>query len=107
MTTFPFPSSLHVSNKDQFETSFFERQLGRLRKQITDFLFQRKKDDKETDFFDVELFNRRYVHNMELTQKMVIIVKIELLQLGWNTHLGFGDTGLYIYSTPEKPSGVY
>jgi len=107
MSTFSFPSSLHVSNKDQFEKSFFERQLGRLRKHITDFLLHRKKDDKETDFFDIELFNRRYVHNMELTQKMVEMVKNELLELGWNTYLGFGDTGLYIYSTTDKPTGVY
>ena len=28
----------------------------------------------------------------------------ELLNLGWNCKLGYGDTGLFIYSTINPPS---
>jgi hypothetical protein len=39
--------------------------------------------------------------------EMTTIITAELKELGWTTYLGFGDTGLYVYSTTEKPDGVY
>lgn len=44
---------------------------------------------------------------MKLTQEIVEVVSNELKELGWYPLLGFGDTGLYILSTDEKPDGVY
>jgi hypothetical protein len=100
-----FPESIHVSNKGNFSQLFFQKQLYRLRKEVVNFLY--KRGDKENDFIDLDTFNRAYVNDMSLTQQMTKIVMEELAVIGWNTYLGFGDTGLYIYSTEEKPDGVY
>ena len=98
-----FPDYLHVSNKDDFDTIFFDECVCLFRKTVVDHLLNRK----ENDFIDLDTFNRTHVRDMKLTQKMVSIIQQELSNLGWYTYLGFGDTGLYIYSTEDKPSGVY
>jgi hypothetical protein len=98
-----FPSYLHVSNKDKFNELFFDECVSIFRKTVVNHLLTQK----ENDFIDLDTFNRTHVRDMKLTQKIVSIIQTELTSLGWYTHLGFGDTGLYIYSTAEKPSGVY
>lgn len=97
------PSYLHVSNKDNFKNYFFDDCVSIFRKTVVNHLLTQK----ENDFIDLDTFNRTYVRDMKLTQKIVSVIQTELTELGWYTYLGFGDTGLYIYSTPEKPSGVY
>jgi hypothetical protein len=96
-------SFLHVSNKEAFEQMLFEHHLSQLRREITYHMLHRN----ESDFFDIDTFNRNHVKNIKKVMEMVSIVTGELKILGWNTHLGFGDTGLYVYSTAEKPPGVY
>ena len=97
------PSGLHVDYKYNFSNMLFKRRISIFRKKLSDHMLL----GKENDFFDLDTFNRTYVKNMDDTNKMVEIVKKELKELGWNTHLGFGDTGLYVYSGDELPSGVY
>ena len=98
-----FPSNLHVSNKDNFNDLFFDECVSTFRKIVVNHLLTQK----ENDFIDLDSFNRTHVRDMKMTHKIVSIIQTDLTALGWYTHLGFGDTGLYIYSTAEKPSGVY
>jgi hypothetical protein len=104
MNTFhTFPDALKVENKDQFFELLFTEHLSILRKDVMMHMLVRK----ENDFVDLDTFNRKYVNDMKRTHEMVSIVRDELKKLGWNTFLGFGDTGLYIYSTEDKPVGAY
>uniref|UniRef100_A0A6C0KF40 Uncharacterized protein n=1 Tax=viral metagenome TaxID=1070528 RepID=A0A6C0KF40_9ZZZZ len=98
-----FPSSLHISNKEMFTKMLHADHLGRLRRDIMYHMLHQN----ESDFFDLDIFNRTYVKDTPLLMSLVNIVTGELNKLGWTTYLGFGDTGLYIYSTSEKPNGVY
>ena len=98
-----FPDILNVKNKDNFSSLLFNEQVSVLRKELMMHMLQ----CKENDFVDLDIFNRKYVHDMKKTHEMVSILREELTLLGWNTFLGFGDTGLYVYSTSEKPAGVY
>lgn len=98
-----FPASLNVSNKDQFAKMLFDYHLSKLRKHIMYHMLHAK----ENDFFDLDTFNRNHVKNMKIMSEMASIIAAELKDLGWTTYLGFGDTGLYVYSTSEKPDGVY
>lgn len=99
-----FGSELNVLNKDYFKSIFKERCLEKLRKHIYNFMLER---NKENDFFDIDIFNRKYIKNMDIMNELVNKAVIELLELGWKTHIGFGGTGLYIYSSDELPDGVY
>lgn len=99
-----FGDELLVSNKDNLPTIWRDRLLERLRKHIYNFMLERK---RENDFFDIDSFNRNYVKDMNVTNNLVNQVVIELVCLGWKTHIGFGGTGLYVYSSEDLPSGVY
>ena len=98
-----FPDYLHVSNKDDFDVIFFDECVCLFRKTVLEHMLKRK----ENDFIDLDTFNRTYIRDMKTMHRIVSIVQEELSALGWYTYLGFGDTGLYIYSTEEKPDGVY
>lgn len=98
-----FSLTFHVSNKDNFSDMFFNKYLSKLRKIISEHMLR----GDENDFVDLDIFNRTYVKNMEKTKQMASIISSELKQLGWNTFLGFGETGLYIYSTEEPPANAY
>jgi hypothetical protein len=98
-----FPASLNVGNKEQFTRMLFEYHLSQLRRDIMYHMLH----GKENDFFDLDRFNRTHVKNMKIMTEMTAIVATELKELGWTTYLGFGDTGLYVYSSTEKPDGVY
>ena len=93
----------HVSNKDNFERLLAEENLSILRKEICRHMLK----GNENDFYDITDFNRTYVGNMNRTNELVNTIIIELHNLGWHTFLGFGGTGLYIYSGDELPQGVY
>jgi hypothetical protein len=98
-----FSLTFHVSNKDKFSDEFFKKYLIKLRKIVADHMLR----CNENDFVDLDTFNRKYVKDMAKTRQMAAIVSDELKQLGWNTLLGFGETGLYIYSTDEPPASAY
>ena len=99
-----FGSDLYVLNKDNFENMFIETYTSKLRKKI--YLFM-KSNRNENDFFDIENFNRKYIRDMNKTNDMINNIVKELNQLGWKTHIGFGGTGLYIYSSEELPVGAW
>jgi len=94
---------LDVKNKDGFKNLLREEHMMIMEREIRYFMLK----GKESDFYDLDKFNRQYIKNMEETHSMVKTVQEKLKNLGWNTYLGFGDTGLYIYSTEEKPYGAY
>lgn len=98
-----FPTTLHVSNKETFKTLLFNENLKRLRGEVMYHILHQK----ENDFFDLDVFNRLHVNDNIISMKLTDIIINELKTLGWNTYLGFGDTGLYIYSTDERPDSVY
>jgi hypothetical protein len=98
-----FSPVLHVCNKDRFRQLLNQKHLDQLRDEITYHMLK----GNELDFFDLDAFNRTYTKDMSVLMKMVEQIQTELIELGWFTYLGFGDTGLYIYSTPEKPDGIY
>jgi len=92
-----------VTNKEKFKDMLRKEHLDIMKKEIRYQMLH----GKENDFYDLDKFNRQYVRNMNETHELVKIVQKELSELGWNTFLGFGDTGLYVYSTSEKPYGVF
>lgn len=99
-----FGDELNVLNKDNLSSIWRDRLLERLRKHIYNFMLERK---RENDFFDLDLYNRSYVKDMNITNELVNKVVLELNELGWKTYIGFGGTGLYVYSSYDLPSGVY
>lgn len=99
-----FNEDISPSNKDNFTNTWRNRICQRLRKHIYNFILGRK---NEKDFFDIDIFNRSYVKDFSLIEDIVNDIVKELNNLGWNTYIGFGGTGLYIYSSEELPDGVY
>ena len=98
-----FPAQISASEKSTFPDQLTKEYLRIFRREVMMHLLR----GKETDFVDLDRFNRTYSNHMATTRQIVETVRAELSEIGWNTYLGFGDTGLYIYSTPEKPAGIY
>ncbi len=99
-----FGENLHVSNKSNFNTLWKDNLKQRFRKHISNFMMERK---RENDFFDIDKFHRNYVKDMNITNDILNQIVIEINNLGWKTYIGFGGTGLYIYSSEDLPLGVY
>ncbi len=98
-----FGREIRVTNKDNFSSIKYEKNLSKLRKHIYNFVL----DGNEKDFFDIDSFNRKYIKDINNMNNMINTIVQELNELGWKTYIGFGGTGLYIYSSDELPSGVY
>ena len=98
-----FGRELRVNNKDNFNDIKYKSNMCRLRKHIYRFVL----NGVENDFFDIDQFNRKYVKNINAMNEMINSVVLELNELGWKTYIGFGGTGLYIYSSEELPQGAY
>lgn len=99
-----FSDEINVLNKENFENILYNENIRRLRKKIHIFILNNK---NENDFFDIDNFNRIYVKDINKTNNMINQVVLELNKLGWKTHIGFGGTGLYIYSSEELPIGAW
>ena len=108
-----FPIQIDIRNKtivmqpykSNFEEFNYERIIQLLRKEIYIHLVSRK---DENDYFDTEIFCKRYNYSdKENFSKILKIVLDEITVIGWKTQLSFGDTGLFIYSTEEKPSSCW
>jgi hypothetical protein len=97
-----FPQYMSVTNKLNFIEITFKNNLSLLRKEIHDHIMA----SNENTFYDLDNFNRSYIKNMSITERMVNIIILELTDLGWKTFLGFGGTGLYVFSH-EKPLNAY
>lgn len=98
-----FSLDIHVSKKGNFSNIKYINLLSKLRKHLYNFIL----DGNESSFFDIDIFNRRYVKDINMMNNMINQVITELNHLGWNTYIGFGGTGLYIYSSEELPVGAY
>lgn len=98
-----FPDHLNVNCKEEFYSHRMVRIQRKMRKLIYDLMLK----GNELDFFDLDLFNREYVNDMKLTTLLINEICDELEKLGWKTFLGYGGTGLYIYSSEELPPNVY
>lgn len=89
-----FPKKLIPNNINRFKEYNFNRNLCYLRQEIYEFIISRK-DEKTT--FDYYRFNMsRGVEDMDITNRMVDIIVIELSDLGWSCEKAYGNTVLYI-----------
>jgi len=95
-----FPSS--ISDPLLFEEKLDEYNLQKLRKKVYFHILH----NNQNDFFDIELFNRIYVKNMQKTEDWVKLIIMELQPLGWKTFIGYGGTGLFFYDN-EKPANAW
>jgi hypothetical protein len=108
-----FPDQIDIKNKviitqpykNNFEDLNYDRVIQLLRKEIYEHLISRK---DENDYFDIEIFCKRYNYpDKENFSKILKIILNEITELGWKIQLSFGDTGLFIFSTIEKPSSCW
>jgi len=98
-----FPNTLTPLKKSTFKDTIKERVLEALRESVYSHMLK----DDENDFFDLDKFNKN-VKNMELTKHLINTYIIpELNELGWKTRLSYGDTGLFIFSTEDKPRSCW
>ena len=97
-----FPKSLSTENTLQFSELLKDYYLQQMRQDIYIHILR----NNQNDFFDIELFDRKYVKDIKVTDKFIEIMITELEHLGWKTFLGYGGTGLFIYDK-EKPTSAW
>lgn len=95
-----FPETFRAKNKDSFSSLHYERSKAYLRRDIYEHVLRHN----EGVYFELDRFNKERVGDMKKTQKMVKEIMGELTIFGWKSKLGYGDTGLFIYS--DKEPGV-
>lgn len=81
----------------------------KLRNAIYEFLILRK---DENEYFDIDKFNSKIIEEIsfgknEYILKIINKIMNELRGIGWKVQLSFGDTGLFIYSSEEKPKSCW
>jgi len=102
-----FPETLNFKNKNNFSENNYKRLISIFRQEIHDHILD-KVSKNENEYFDLDYFSKKYLdNNSKEMQKFVSIIMTELQELGWKTSLSFGDTGLFIYSSDEKPSSCW
>lgn len=99
-----FPSKFNSSNVSNFKSYMYDRNMCYLRKDIYEFVLI---NDDVNNYFDITSFNNTYVHDTEITKKLINHVIIELKQLGWVCTLAYYDTGLFIYTINNIPSIIH
>lgn len=96
-----FPQELNIKNKDKFNKYFIRRLKCYLRKDIYEHML----NSQETDYYCISKFNHENgVKDKTITDSLLQDIILELEELGWNCKIGFGGTGLFIYSTDEPPN---
>lgn len=93
----------HVNNKENFASIRRVQLKDKMRKHIQQMMLS----GNESDFFDCDQFSRTYVYDTKLTSEIMEELRDEFHLLGWKTFVGFGGTGLYVYSSEELPPGAY
>ena len=90
-----FPSKLIPENRHLFDTEYkFNRELCKLREKIIDYMYSG--DHKGFDLKSSTDSNGQYEYKT-IDSKLVSSVCKELLELGWNTEIAYGETTLFIY----------
>ena len=97
-----FPKSLSSENIMNFSEMLKVYYMQQLRQEICIHMLR----NNQNDFFDIELFDRKYVTDIKVTDEFIKIIINELHQLGWKTFLGYGGTGLFIYDK-ETPTSAW
>ena len=95
-----FPSNLHVDNKDNFPDINYNRTQSYLRRDLYTHIISHE----EKDYFDLDKFRIEHGTNTETLSKMVEEVCKELTDIGWNTQLSYGGTGLFVYANEVPPN---
>jgi hypothetical protein len=98
-----FPDRLNPENKGDFPLYRYNRNLAYMRKEIFELMLL----GNENDYFDIDIFSRKYKVEKKDLDKMLNTIKEELVELGWNVKTSFGTTGLFIYSTDTPPPSCY
>lgn len=100
-----FPEHIKADNINKFPEINNQRVLSIFRQEIYEMLLTRK---DENEYVDLDNFSRKYCKNKTcILNKIVEQVIYELHGLGWKTDTSFGSTGLFIYSTEEKPRSCW
>lgn len=100
-----FTGDIHVRNISNFQHLNIERIACLLRQEIHDLLLTRK---DENVYVDLDIFLMKHCNRKAcLLENIVKDIRDELHNLGWNTKLGFGETGLFIYSTEIPPTSCW
>ncbi len=87
---------------ESFCETLDEYHLKKMRKKVYYHILK----NNQNDFFDLELFDRKYVKNMKKTEELSQLIISELELLGWKTFVGYGGTGLFFYDK-EKPLNAW
>ena len=94
-----FDNNLNTKNKKDFSTVLYIINKRTLRKKIYFHILK----EEEKDYFCIYTFDKKYVKNIEITRKMISELIPEIENIGWKCKLGYGETGLFIYSTKDPP----
>ena len=111
------PESINIKNKkllhntededdvyfSNFEKINYQRLLSIIRLDLYELIVSR---NDENNYFALDDFASRNSCS-SLLPKITEQIIAELKEKGWNTKLSFGDTGLFIYSTEDKPSSCW
>ena len=95
-----FPNDLYTP--DKFLEILDHFNLSKLRKHVYIHIL----NNNQSDFFDLELFNRKYVKDMTKAEHLSQIIIKELDDMGWKTFVGYGGTALFFYDK-EKPKNAW
>jgi hypothetical protein len=99
-----FPTYIDSNNINNFNTINLIRIKCCIREYIHDFLLNRKDDSV---YVDLDMLCNKYNKKINIIQEIITDICLELKDLGWNTKLSYGDTGLFIYSTTEPPANCW
>lgn len=97
-----FPKHLNAKYREKFPELHYNRTKCYMRKSIYEHVISHE----SKDYYSLDEFNQSFHISMEMTQKIVKELIIELEHLGWTCKLSFGDTGLFIY-TGDKPENLW
>jgi hypothetical protein len=99
-----FPSQLCSGNKKKFKELYRKRLLCYFRREIYEHVIK----SEETDYFSLDRFSGKMETTLQIVQELCQnIIVPELEKLGWKCKMGFGNTGLFIYSTEKPPKNCW
>ena len=99
-----FPDDIRVDNVKNFLNIQYNIVINSFRQEIYNTIIKRK---DETDYIDLDVFQRRFCNKNISLKDIVDKICYELHDLGWKTKLSYGDTGLFIYSTENPPHNCW
>jgi hypothetical protein len=92
-----------ILRTEEKEVELVQSILKDLRKDVAEFFLSR--EDTE-DFFDLTPVIRKWKKHPEIVESVVRLLREEIEEASFKTKLGYGDTGLFIY-TDAVPSNCW